>query len=110
MNPDGVIAGNFRFSLSGSDLNRHWNEPDPIKHAQIFFIKTYLEKITSEGKILLSFCDLHGHGKKNGSFFYGCDKAANGGFCSWTQVRLLPRIMAKYTELFSLRDCAFRVE
>jgi murein tripeptide amidase MpaA len=26
LNPDGVVAGNNRCSLSGQDLNRHWSE------------------------------------------------------------------------------------
>ena len=28
MNPDGVIHGNYRCSLSGRDLNRRWQEPN----------------------------------------------------------------------------------
>ena len=66
--------------------------------------------VANDSKEILVFCDLHGHGKKNNSFMYGCDKAANGGFCSWTKVRLLPRIIAKNTPLFSYNDCTFRVE
>ncbi len=27
LNPDGVINGNYRCSLSGSDLNRRWKSP-----------------------------------------------------------------------------------
>lgn len=53
---------------------------------------------------------MHGHSKKNNSFFYGCNTAANGGFLSWTIVRLLPRIFAQKTHLFNYKDCRFRVE
>lgn len=56
------------------------------------------------------YCDLHGHSKKNNSFFYGCNTAANGGFLSWTIVRLLPRIFAQKTHMFNYKDCRFRVE
>ena len=27
LNPDGVINGNYRCSLAGSDLNRRWKNP-----------------------------------------------------------------------------------
>jgi len=27
INPDGVIAGNYRLSFSGLDLNRQWIDP-----------------------------------------------------------------------------------
>jgi hypothetical protein len=61
------------------------------------------------GKILL-YCDIHGHSRKKNSFIYGCNTAANGGFNSWTKVRLYPRILAKNSHLFSIRDCRFKVE
>jgi len=32
LNPDGVIIGNQRWSLSGADLNRKWINPDKILH------------------------------------------------------------------------------
>lgn len=53
---------------------------------------------------------MHGHSKKKNSFFYGCNTAANGGFLSWTIVRLLPRIFAQKTHMFNYKDCRFRVE
>ena len=109
LNPDGVICGNSRCSLTGSDLNRRWDEPNEILHPQIYFLKNLMDQIKSENKEILVFCDLHGHSRKNGSFIYGCNKAANGGFCSWTKVRLLPRILAKKTPLFTYNECRFGV-
>jgi murein tripeptide amidase MpaA len=32
LNPDGVINGNYRNSLSGDDLNRHWKTPSKTAH------------------------------------------------------------------------------
>jgi murein tripeptide amidase MpaA len=32
VNPDGVIHGNYRTNLAGSDLNRRWNNPSKIFH------------------------------------------------------------------------------
>ena len=39
LNPDGVIHGNYRTSLSGHDLNRQWKNPDKISHPEIFHMK-----------------------------------------------------------------------
>ncbi len=110
LNPEGVLCGNFRCSLTGTDLNRRWDAPDEILHPQIYYLKNLLKKLISEKKTIFAFCDLHGHSRKNGAFIYGCNKVANGGFCSWTKVRLLPRILARKTPLFSYHDCKFRVE
>lgn len=110
LNPEGVVAGNFRCSVTGVDLNRRWDNPDEILHPQIFYLKNLLRKYKSESREILVFCDLHGHSRKLNSFIYGCNKAANGGFCSWTKVRLLPRILATKTPMFSYNDSSFRVQ
>jgi cytosolic carboxypeptidase protein 2/3 len=39
LNPDGVIVGNYRCSLSGSDLNRQWMIPTSKQHPEIFACK-----------------------------------------------------------------------
>ena len=87
LNPDGVVLGNFRTSLAGVDLNRRWQQPDRIVHPTIFHLKELISRITQQnGKEILVYCDMHGHSKKKNSFIYGCNTAANGGFCSWTKV------------------------
>ena len=93
LNPEGVVCGNFRCSLTGTDLNRRWNAPDEILHPQIYYLKALMRKLGSEDKELLIFCDLYGHTRKNGSFMSGCSKASKGSFCRWTKVRLLPIII-----------------
>jgi murein tripeptide amidase MpaA len=40
LNPDGVVCGNYRSSLSGSDLNRQWLYPEEEIHPEIYFTKT----------------------------------------------------------------------
>ena len=110
LNPEGVLCGNFRATLTGTDLNRRWDQPNEILHSQIFYLKNLLKKLISEGKKILLFCDLHGHSRKLNSFIYGCNRVAHGSFCSWTKVRLMPRIIARKTPLFSYKDCKFQVE
>ncbi len=39
LNPDGVINGNYRCSLAGSDLNRRYKVPSKVLHPVIFSIK-----------------------------------------------------------------------
>ena len=39
LNPDGVINGNYRTSLSGDDLNRQWKNPDKSRHQEIYNVK-----------------------------------------------------------------------
>ena len=112
LNPDGVVCGNYRSSLSGFDLNRQWLYPEEDLHPEVFYTKSLFQKdYTGEkSRRIYIYCDLHGHSKKKNSFFYGCNTAANGGFLSWTIVRLLPRIMAKNSHMFNYRDCRFKVE
>jgi hypothetical protein len=70
-----------------------------------------MKRVTeTEKRQIWIYCDIHGHSKKKNSFFYGCNTAANGGFLSWTIVRLLPRIFAQKTHMFNFKDCRFKVE
>ena len=39
LNPDGVINGNYRCSLSGQDLNRRWKNPNKVLHPVISNVK-----------------------------------------------------------------------
>ncbi|KAL4478961.1 hypothetical protein ABPG72_019398 [Tetrahymena utriculariae] len=108
MNPDGVVVGNSRCNLSGSDLNRKWDNPDPVLHPEVFEVKKEIKKSHLNREVAI-FCDLHGHSMKKHAFFYGCNKTSDGGASTWTQVRLIPRILSKKNHLFSIKDCKFRV-
>jgi hypothetical protein len=111
LNPDGVVCGNYRNSIAGVDLNRQWISPDIDFQPEVYFMKQLLKNFTEvEKRHIWIYCDIHGHSKKKNSFFYGCNTAANGGFLSWTIVRILPRIFAQKTHLFSYKDCRFKVE
>ena len=109
LNPDGVLKGNYRSSFAGVDLNRQWIVPGEFLHPTIFHAKKEIEKMHKERPVLL-YCDLHGHSRKKNSFVYGCNRAANGGFSSWTKVRLLPRILARNSAVFDITACKFKVE
>ena len=42
LNPDGVYVGNYRSSLLGFDLNRHWHSPSPWAQPSIHATKKLL--------------------------------------------------------------------
>lgn len=77
VNVDGVVHGNSRCTLTGSDPNRVWQDPNPILHPVIHAIKSHLKGIVqgkseSSQSQLAFFLDMHGHSRDQGAFFYGC--------------------------------------
>uniref|UniRef100_A0ACB8ER33 Uncharacterized protein n=1 Tax=Sphaerodactylus townsendi TaxID=933632 RepID=A0ACB8ER33_9SAUR len=72
LNPDGVINGNHRCSLSGEDLNRQWQNPNPDLHPTIYHAKGLLQYLSAIKRLPLVYCDYHGHSRKKNVFMYGC--------------------------------------
>ena len=107
LNPDGVVIGNSRSSLVGVDLNRRWNNPNSIIHPEIHFLKLSMIDQVQRNNGISIFCDLHGHNKKENCFFYGCDRASDGGMVSWTKTRLLPKVFASNEPIFDYQYCRF---
>lgn len=48
INPDGVIVGNYRTSMSGNDLNRQYLQPHPQLHPSVVAVKKLLRDLKSE--------------------------------------------------------------
>lgn len=48
MNPDGVINGNYRCGLEGSDLNRRWKKPNKYLHPSVYYAKKYVKGFSKE--------------------------------------------------------------
>jgi murein tripeptide amidase MpaA len=73
LNPDGVIIGNYRCSLSGLDLNRQWTTPSREICPELYATKLMMRK-TKEGskRDILFYCDYHGHSRAKNLFMYGC--------------------------------------
>ena len=72
LNPDGVIVGNYRCSLTGRDLNRNYRTKLPDAYPTVWYAKQFIKKLSEERKIAI-YCDLHGHSRKQNVFIYGCD-------------------------------------
>ena len=53
LNPDGVAFGNYRCNLGGFDLNRVWQQPDPLLHPTIHATKTLLQQLQAERGVRL---------------------------------------------------------
>lgn len=71
INPDGVIVGNYRCSLSGHDLNRQYPAPSAKMSPEIYAIKQMLRK-TLECRKIEMYCDFHGHSRQKDLFIFGC--------------------------------------
>ena len=71
LNPDGVIIGNYRCSLSGLDSNRQWIAPSMKQCPENCATKMMMRK-TLESRDILFYCDIHGHSRCRNLFMYGC--------------------------------------
>ncbi|KAL3668215.1 hypothetical protein V7S43_007076 [Phytophthora oleae] len=113
LNPDGVIHGNYRCSLAGTDLNRRWLNPSSELHPTIFATKNMLLAVCKTRPVSL-YCDLHGHSRKKNIFLYGCRPFNPGSRIEAARVRLFPHILCKTSDcarggFFSFGDCTFSV-
>ena len=100
INVDGVIYGNFRCDLSGTDLNRCWKEPNKLLHPQIIAIKDEIRRLSYEEEIVSCF-DFHSHSKDYNIFAYCCKTDSHG--------RILPLLMSRATPLFYFPYCTFGI-
>uniref|UniRef100_A0A8B9KS56 ATP/GTP binding protein 1 n=1 Tax=Astyanax mexicanus TaxID=7994 RepID=A0A8B9KS56_ASTMX len=120
LNPDGVINGNHRCSLSGEDLNRQWLNPSTELHPTIYYAKSLLQYLTAIGRTPLVFCDYHGHSRKKNVFMYGCSiketvwqTNVSASSCDLQEdlgYRTLPKLLSQLAPAFSLASCSFVVE
>ncbi|CAB1322696.1 unnamed protein product [Coregonus sp. 'balchen'] len=95
LNPDGVIVGNYRCSLTGRDLNRSYKSILRESFPTVWATHTMVQRLCEERKVLL-YCDLHGHSRKHNVFTYGCEK---------------PRSADRHPhERFSFGSCKFKVQ
>uniref|UniRef100_A0A674JR25 Cytosolic carboxypeptidase 1 n=1 Tax=Terrapene triunguis TaxID=2587831 RepID=A0A674JR25_9SAUR len=120
LNPDGVINGNHRCSLSGEDLNRQWQNPNPDLHPTIYHAKGLLQYLAVIKRLPLVYCDYHGHSRKKNVFMYGCSiketvwhtnvSAASCDLIEDLGYRTLPKILSHIAPTFSMSSCSFVVE
>ncbi|TNN09525.1 Cytosolic carboxypeptidase 2 isoform 1 [Schistosoma japonicum] len=107
LNPDGVIVGNYRCSLSGCDLNRKYTSSLKRFFPTIWHTKQMIANIMKEYEVVV-YCDLHGHSRKQQMFIYGCkSQTPEKQYCS----RIFPAMLGKnIPELFNFDKCKFAVQ
>ena len=103
LNPDGVVAGNYRCSLAGCDLNRRWLFASESRHPVIYQAKRVIRQFAQERKLEF-VCDLHGHSRKKNVFMYGCHPAMKP-----ERTRVFPWILSKLLPCFDFNSCAFNM-
>ncbi|XP_072166605.1 cytosolic carboxypeptidase 1-like [Diadema setosum] len=126
LNPDGVINGSHRCSLSGEDLNRRWLLPNKELHPTIYHTKGLLQYLTLINRSPLVYCDYHGHSRKKNVFMFGNSAAqsyapedlqnfgipsgVSGAKVEDTSYKQLPRILNNLAPAFSLSTCSFTID
>ncbi|CAH8850595.1 unnamed protein product [Trichobilharzia szidati] len=107
LNPDGVIVGNYRCSLSGCDLNRKYTSNLKKFFPTIWHTKHMIIDIMKQYEVVV-YCDLHGHSRQQQMFIYGCKgETPEQRYCS----RIFPAMLGKnIPELFNFDKCKFSVQ
>ncbi|XP_068947741.1 cytosolic carboxypeptidase 2 [Petaurus breviceps papuanus] len=106
LNPDGVIVGNYRCSLAGRDLNRHYKTILKESFPCIWHTRNMIKRVLEEREVLL-YCDFHGHSRKNNIFLYGCNSTNRK---KWLHERVFPLMLSKNApDKFSFHSCNFKV-
>ncbi|CAD6210513.1 GSCOCG00010909001-RA-CDS, partial [Cotesia congregata] len=108
LNPDGVIVGNNRCSLSGKDLNRQYRTVMRESYPSVWHTKLMIRRLMEECGIAM-YCDLHAHSRKHNIFIYGCEskRACYGKLAE----QIFPLMLHKNAaDKFSFENCKFYIE
>ncbi|XP_039961187.1 uncharacterized protein LOC120775195 isoform X4 [Bactrocera tryoni] len=108
LNPDGVIVGNTRNSLTGKDLNRQYRTVIRETYPSIWYTKAMVKRLIDEYKVVL-YCDMHAHSRKHNIFVYGCENKRSPEKKLTEQV--FPLMLHKnVADKFSFESCKFKVQ
>ncbi|CAG9819492.1 unnamed protein product [Phaedon cochleariae] len=107
LNPDGVIVGNNRCSLSAKDLNRQYRTVIRDAYPSIWYTKLMVRRLLEECGVAM-YCDLHAHSRRHNIFIYGCENRR--GSDRRLQEQVFPLMLHKNTaDKFSFESCKFRI-
>ncbi|CAH1104048.1 unnamed protein product [Psylliodes chrysocephalus] len=108
LNPDGVIVGNNRCSLSAKDLNRQYRTVIRDAYPSIWYTKLMIRRLLEECGVAM-YCDLHAHSRKHNIFIYGCESRRGSDRRLHEQV--FPLMLHKNAaDKFSFESCKFKVQ
>ncbi|XP_060684991.1 cytosolic carboxypeptidase 3-like [Hemiscyllium ocellatum] len=109
LNPDGVIVGNYRCSLSGQDLNRKYRSYLKETYPSVWYTRKLIKRLMEERTVFL-YCDLHGHSRKQNIFMYGC-QSRRRTVSSYAKQRVFPFMLSKNCcNKFCFQSCKFHVK
>ncbi|XP_053248469.1 BEN domain-containing protein 5 isoform X4 [Podarcis raffonei] len=105
LNPDGVYLGNYRCSLMGFDLNRHWADPSPWAHPTLHGVKQLIVQMYNNPKVTLEFyIDIHAHSTMMNGFMYGNIFEDEERF---QRQAIFPKLLCQNAEDFSFSSTSF---
>lgn len=112
LNPDGVVVGNTRCSLTGRDLNRQYRTVIRETYPSIWYTKLMIRRyflllltvfFSAKNKGFFSrlieecgvamYCDFHAHSRMNNVFIYGCENRK--GYDRHLQEQVFPLMLHK---------------
>lgn len=105
MNVDGVIAGNYRTSLAGLDINRMFGEN---ANKRLNPESTLLKELALKEKKIAFYFDVHGHSSKKSVFMYGPRFPLHSEH--YLKIRLIPKLVQARTPIFRYYSCRFANE
>jgi murein tripeptide amidase MpaA len=98
-NPDGAVRGHLRCNALGTDLNRYWRDPDPVKAPEVVAILRAMEATGVD--VLL---DVHGEECVRQVFIDGCDGSPVATPGQIAGVQRFRRILTETTSAFRKQD------
>lgn len=108
LNPDGVIIGNTRSSLTGKDLNRQYRTVIREAYPSIWYTKAMIKRLIDDCGVAM-YCDMHAHSRKHNVFIYGCENKKSQEKKLSEQV--YPLMLHKnVADKFSFESCKFKIQ
>lgn len=109
LNPDGVIVGNTRGSLSGRDLNRQYRTAIRETYPSIWNTKAMIKRLIEDCGVAF-YCDFHAHSRKENIFIYGCENTKRHPDRRLLE-QVFPLMLHKNApDKFSFEDSKFKVQ
>lgn len=105
LNVDGVIAGNYRTSFAGLDINRMFG---PTANKRLNPEAVMLKELCKKQQRLAFYFDVHGHSSKKSVFIYGPRFPLHSEH--YLEIRVLPKLLAQRTPMFRYYSCRFANE
>jgi hypothetical protein len=100
MNPDGVVHGNYRLNTLGLNLNREWNNPNPLTEPTVAAVEQRMIAEQNAGAEITIFIDLHSHSSLRKNYFY-YQNAASTSQEAYEDIRQLMMTYESYNPDFT---------